>query len=69
MGNTIIGRILMYLAIWVILFLVLCVVSVIKNWGVLVAMLSSAIYSLIEVFFVAGLIIYAIIMMVRAGSR
>lgn len=69
MRDTIIGRILMYLAIWIVLFLILCVVSVIKNWSVLVATLSSVIFTLIEVFFVAGLIIYAVVMMIRALFR
>ncbi len=69
MRNTIIGRILMYLAIWVVLFFILCVVSVIKNWSVLVATLSSVIFTLIVAFFVAGLMIYAIVMMTRALFR
>lgn len=69
MRDTIIGRILMYLAIWVVLFFILCVVSVIKNWSVLVATLSSVIFTLIVAFFVAGLIIYAIVMMTRALFR
>lgn len=69
MRNTIVGRILMYLSVWVVLFLILCVLSIIKNWSVLVAILSSTIYTLIELIFVIGLMLYGIIMMIRALFR
>ena len=69
MRNTVIGRILMYLLLWAILFLILCVVSIAKNWGVLVSILSGTVMSLVVSFGVIGLIIYGIIMMLRAGFR
>ncbi len=69
MRNTVVGKILMYLAVWGALFLILCVLSIIKNWSVLVAILSSTIYTLIELMFVIGLMLYGIIMMIRALFR
>ena len=69
MRDTIIGRIMMYIILWVGLFLVLCVISVIKNWSVLATIISGTISGLIGYVFVIGLVIYGIAMILRAGFR
>ena len=69
MRNTVVGRILMYLAVWVVLFLILCVVSIAENWDVLVAVISGTISSLVGYLVVIGLMIYGIVMILRAGFR
>lgn len=69
MRNTVVGKILMYLAVWGALFLILCVLSIIKNWSVLVAIFSSTMYTLIESMFVIGLMLYGLIMMIRSLFR
>ena len=60
MRNTVVGRILMYFAVWVVLFLILCVVSIAKNWDVLVAVISGTISSLVGYLVMIGLMIYGI---------
>ena len=47
MRNTVVGRILIYAAVWVVLFLILCVVSIAKNWDILVAIISGTISSVV----------------------
>lgn len=69
MRNTVVGRVLMYFAVWVVLFLILCVVSIAKNWDVLVAVISGTISSLVGYLVVIGLMIYGIVMILRAGFR
>ena len=69
MRDTIMGRIMMYIILWIGLFLVLCVISVIKNWSVLAAIISGTISALIGYVFVIGLMIYGIAMILRAGFR
>lgn len=69
MRDTIMGRIMMYIILWVGLFLVLCVISVIKNWSVLATIISGTISGLIGYVFVIGLVIYGIAMILRAGFR
>jgi hypothetical protein len=69
MRNTVVGRILMYFAVWVVLFLILCVVSIAENWDVLVAVISGTISSLVGYLVVIGLMIYGIVMILRAGFR
>lgn len=69
MRDTIMGRIMMYIIFWIGLFWVLCVISVIKNWSVLAAIISGTISALIGYVFVIGLMIYGIAMILRAGFR
>lgn len=69
MRDTILGRIMMYVTLWIGLFLVLCVISVIKNWNVLAAIISGTISALIGYVFVIGLMIYGIAMIIGAGFR
>ena len=69
MRDTIFGRILMYFAIWIGLFLLLCIVSVVKNWSVLATIISGTVSELIGYIFVMGLTIYGIVMILRAGFR
>lgn len=69
MRNTVVGRILMYAAVWVVLFLILCVVSIAKNWDILVAVISGTISSVVGYLAVIGLMIYSIAMILRAGFR
>lgn len=69
MRNTVVGRILMYAAVWVVLFLILCVVSITKNWDILVTVISGTISSVVGYLVVIGLMIYGIAMILRAGFR
>lgn len=46
MRETIFRRILRYLTLWFVLFLLLCVVSVVKYWNIFVGILSDRFYSL-----------------------
>lgn len=69
MRNNVWRRILMYIVLWAVLFLILCVVSVIKNKDVLAAVIGGSISSAIASLAVIGLVIYGIVMMLRAGFR
>ena len=69
MRNNVWRRILMYIVLWAVLFLILCVVSVIKNKDVLAAGIGGSISSAIASLAVIGLVIYGIVMMLRAGFR
>lgn len=69
MRNTVVGRILMYAAVWIVLFLILCVVSITKNWDILVTVISGTISSVVGYLVVIGLMIYGIAMILRAGFR
>lgn len=59
----------MYAAVWVVLFLILCVVSITKNWDILVTVISGTISSVVGYLVVIGLMIYGIAMILRAGFR
>ena len=69
MRNNVWRRILMYIVLWAVLFLILCVVSVVKNKDVLAAVIGGSISSAIASLAVIGLVIYSIVMMLRAGFR
>ena len=69
MTNNVWRRILMYIVLWAVLFLILCVVSVVKNKDVLAAVIGGSISSAIASLAVIGLVIYGIVMMLRAGFR
>ena len=69
MRNNVWRRILMYIVLWAVLFLILCVVSVVKNKDVLAAVIGGSISSAIASLAVIGLVIYGIVMMLRAGVR
>lgn len=69
MRNNVWRRILMYIVLWAVLFLILCVVSVVKNKDVLAAVIGGSISSAIASLAVIGLVIYGIVMMLRAGFR
>lgn len=69
MRNNVWRRILMYLVLWVVLFLILCVVSIVKNKDVLASVISGSVSSTIAYLAVIGLMIYGIVMMLRAAIR
>lgn len=69
MRDSIWGKILRYVVLWAVLFLILCVVSVVKNRAVLAAVISRSISSLVGYLFVFGLILYGIALALRAISR
>ena len=66
MRNAIVRKIIMYVAVWGILFLILCVVSIVKNWNILSTVIGGTLLSLFGYLVVIGLIIYGIVMILRA---
>lgn len=69
---TIWQRILRYLVLWGILFLVLCVISVVRYWdelgNILSATVSSYLTVIISIAVFGGLLIYAFISLFRFRS-
>jgi hypothetical protein len=69
---TIWQRILRYLILWGVLFLVLCVISVVRYWdelgNILSATISSYLTTIITIAVIGGLLIYAIISLFRFRS-
>ena len=66
MRNTLLGRIFFYLAVWAVLFLILCIVSVAKNWEIVMAAVSGTLSTLIGYFLVIGLMLYGLTMILRS---
>lgn len=66
MRNTLLGRIFFYLAVWAVLFLILCIVSVAKNWEIVMVAVSGILSTLIGYFLVIGLMLYGIAMIFRS---
>ena len=50
-------RILRYLILWAVLFVILCIISVVRYWDELVAIISGTIYGYIEFIIGVGLLI------------
>lgn len=69
MGNDLRGKILFYLSIWAGLFVLLCIISLVKNGDVLVAAVSSAFASMIGSVVVIGLMLYGIFLLLRSIFR
>lgn len=69
MQDNVFGRIMMYVTIWVGLFVLLCFISIIKNWSVVVTVVSGTIYALIEYIIIFGVIIYAIRLIIGSAFR
>ena len=64
------GRTLLtFLRIWAGLFLLLCVVSITKNWDTVMAVLSSAVSTIFYYLFIILIVIYGIVLMIRAMFR
>lgn len=69
MRNTVFGRILFYIALWAFLFLLLCVISIVKNADILKQSLDNTITSIIGSLSIIGLIIYGIYSALRSALR
>ena len=64
MRNTIWGRILLYIALWLGLGLLLCIVSVAKNWAVLASVFGNTFSSLAQMLLLIGLLLYCLAMLI-----
>ena len=62
MREEIVRKLLMYLLIWGGLFILLCIVSIIKNWSTLVAVMGGTITSMISMIVMVVFMIYIFMM-------
>ena len=58
-----IRRLLLYLQIWIALFILLCIISIVKNWSILVAAIGGIVTSIISIVVMLFLVIYIIMML------
>lgn len=58
-------KILFYICVWLCIFLVLCIVSIIKHFDILMSVFSQSMMSLFSVVFTLGIMIYGILVMIR----
>lgn len=63
--NSTLRRFFGYLIAWVVMFLILCIVSVVLHWGELVVLMSSVFSVWLSTILTVGLIVMIIVMLFR----